>query len=86
MSRALTITSASGRMCITLPPGAILRRPAGDCPAALDPSRALAASRRRVREWADRARVLMPQWLGEHRNAQGAETQDDLHPHSGNTP
>lgn len=78
MSRPLTITSVSGRLVVTLPPVAVLRRASGDCPAVLDPARALACSRAHLRAWAARARAELPAWLGEHRPDEVAQTQEFL--------
>ena len=76
MSRLLTISSASGRFVVDLPADAQLRRHGFDCPAALDPARALALSRRRLADWAIMARAQLPAWLGEHRLGETLGTEE----------
>ena len=74
--RALHVASASGRFTVTLPPGALLRRAAGDCPASFDPARTLHALRRRAQVWAARASGRFPAWLNERRNVETSETEE----------
>lgn len=77
--RGIVISSVSGRLVVELPADAVLRRHGFDCPASLDPHRALAISRARLSEWAERARAALPLWLGEHRLDETLGTEE-IHP------